>query len=192
MGNIGSQTALALARLGVREFTLWDHDTVEAHNLSSQSFFDCDLGIPKVQAMKELISMINRDSIVRIRQEKFRAVDFEGGIVVIAVDSMAERKKIQQALVKHEQKTGIKPSTIIDGRMGGPQLEIYSLTTFEDWANTFHDNPSNDPCGARYICYISMVMGAFVANQIKRILKGEEYKKNIIFDIDHLQLITSK
>ncbi len=192
VGNIGSQTALALARLGVSEMILWDHDKVESHNISSQSFFVNHDKIHKVAAMKDQIQMINMDSFVRIHAEKFDPSKFEGGILVIAVDTMKGREKIHQQLVKHERETGIKPSMILDGRMGGPQLEIYTLPDLETWEKSFVSNPSTDPCGARYICYISMVMGGFMANQIKRIIKGEEFKKNILFNIDALQLLTSR
>lgn len=135
--------------------------------------------------MKAIMNDVNDDVIAFSHNEKFIGDRFEGGILVIAVDSMKERKRIHEAL----KASGHAPDLIIDGRMGGPQLEVYTCTTLDEWEETFVDNPSRDSCGARYICYISMVIGSFIANQIKRAIKKEPYKKSILFNIDALQLI---
>lgn len=185
VGNIGSQTSLALARLGIEVFRFYDFDHVEPHNLSSQSFFLSDHNRSKVEAIMEQVKNVNPEAVPMGFQRRFSGSEFEGGILVIAVDSMEERRKICSELKEHK----LVPRLIIDGRMGGPQLEIYTCTSLDEWETTFVDNPSQDPCGARYICYISMVIGAWIANQVKRFLKQESYKKQIIFNIDTLQLI---
>lgn len=135
--------------------------------------------------MNRLISDINRDSVVSCYNEKFHGKEFKGGILVIAVDSMKEREKI----CKNVKASGVVPSLIIDGRMGGPQLEIYTCSSFEEWEETFTDTPSQDSCGARYICYTSMIIGALISNQVKRFLKKEKLKNFILFNINSLQLI---
>lgn len=185
LGNIGSQTALALARLGVRGLELYDHDKVEAHNLSSQSFDTSHLGEYKVHASEKQISLINPNSLSISIPKKFTGKGSVPKIVIIAVDTMKGRKQI----FKEMKKSKIFPDLLIDGRMGGPQIEVYSCTSFHEWEETFSDNPSNDPCGARYICYSSMVIGSFIANQVKRHLKGETLKREILFNIDNYQLL---
>lgn len=186
LGNIGSQTGIALARLGIREFYLFDQDIVEEHNLSSQGYSIRDLKKLKTASLEQIIKEINDKVFTSIAgNQKFNGDYCFSQVLIIAVDSMKERKRICQNLKKSET----KPKFIIDGRMGGAQLEIYSCQTLEEWESTFVDNPSRDPCGARYICYISMIIGALIANQVKRYLKGESYKKEIIFNINTLQLI---
>ena len=128
---------------------------------------------------------INKNIKVSAFSEKFSGENCLSNILVIAVDTMKERKRICNKL----KKSAYKPKLIIDGRMGGPQLEIYTCQSLEEWEDTLFDNPSKDSCGARYICYISMVIGSLIANQIKRLIKGESYKKSILFNIDSLQLI---
>ena len=185
LGNIGSQTAVALARLGISYFDLYDHDKVEAHNLSSQSFDTTHLGNYKVIAAADQIQKINPDANAMASITKYDGFE-TGGIIIIAVDSMKERQKI----CANMQKLKVPfPKLLIDGRMGGPQLEVYTLSSYKEWEDTFCDNPSTDPCGARYICYTSMVIGSFIANQVKRFLKGEKLKKEIIFNIDTYQLL---
>ena len=185
LGNIGSQTAVALTRLGLKDFYLYDHDIVEEHNLSSQSFFIDQLKKPKVEMIKEILRNINKNISVLALREKYNGDTSFGDILIVAVDSMKERKRIWKNLYKRN----IRPELIIDGRMGGPQLEIYTCKTLEEWEDTFVDNPSKDSCGARYICYISMVIGSLIANQVKRFIKSEPYKKTILFNIDSLQLV---
>lgn len=145
-----------------------------------------DLAVLKTFSLVRIIKDIN--DLVFVSTDVDRKFDGDfcfSKILIVAVDSMKERKRICQNLKKSET----KPKFIIDGRMGGAQLEIYSCLTLEEWESTFVDNPSRDPCGARYICYISMIIGALIANQVKRYLKGEPYKKEIMFNINTLQLI---
>lgn len=185
VGNIGSQTALALTRLGIYNLHLYDHDKVEEHNLASQSFSVYDLGRDKVEALKETLLSINKELDIEKYVEKYEGDELFTDILIVAVDTMEARKTICKKL----KKNNIKPDLVVDGRMGGSQLEVYTYTDLENWEKTFSDNPSQDPCGGRYICYVSMTIGSFIANQIKRFLKGEEYKKQIIFDIDSYDLI---
>src|SRR3989304_816035 len=71
LGNIGSQTAVALTRLGLKDFYLYDHDIVEEHNLSSQSFFIDQLKKPKVEMIKEILRNINKNISVLALREKY-------------------------------------------------------------------------------------------------------------------------
>lgn len=189
LGNIGSQTALALARLGISFLELYDHDKVESHNLSSQSFDTLDLNKFKVAASKEQLLKINPEIVVMTHENKFmgkKGSISPENIVVIAVDSMKTRKDICKSMKKNKIPF---PKLLIDGRMGGSQIEVHSFYSYEEWENSFCDNPSNDPCGARYICYTSMIIGAFIANQIKRFLNNESIKKEIIFEVNNYQLL---
>jgi len=186
LGNIGSQTAIALARLGINHMELWDFDKVELHNLSSQAFDTNHLGVLKADAISEQIKAINPGLAWVAMPKKFEPKFTFSNILIIAVDSMKERKAIFKKMID----CGIEfPELIIDARMGGSQMEVYSCSSYDEWQETFCDKPSDDPCGARYICYTSMVIGAFIANQIKRFLKSEPIKKEIIFNINTYQII---
>lgn len=50
--GIGSQTALAAARLGVGSITLLDPDVVELTNVNRQAYLPKDVGNSKVSALK--------------------------------------------------------------------------------------------------------------------------------------------
>ncbi|MFA5395905.1 MAG: ThiF family adenylyltransferase [Methanogenium sp.] len=184
-GNIGSWAALALAKLGIKSITLYDDDIVESHNLSSQCFSIEDIDKNKVDCLEKQLKGVNNSIDVFRHAKKFNGEELIDDVLIVAVDSMKERQRIYNN-IKHGI---IYPKVIIDARLGGPQLEIYTCRSLEEWNETFSDNPSQDPCGARYICYISMIVGALIANQIKRVLKDESIKRSILFHLDTLQLI---
>ena len=189
LGTNGSNAVYCLARLGIKNIRVYDHDIVSSHNLASQQYFENDIGRSKTFCLAETLKRGLHTNIIYNQTKPKTKFDsnsiFLDDIVVIAVDTMKERIKIHDILAK----SIFKPKLIIDSRMGGPQLEIYTCKTLEEWEDTFVDNPSKDSCGARSICYISMIIGSLIANQIKRFLKSESYKKMILFNINSLQLV---
>lgn len=59
VGGLGSNVALALARSGIGRLILADFDVVEPSNLNRQAYFVEHLGMPKTEAIKELIHRAN-------------------------------------------------------------------------------------------------------------------------------------
>jgi len=59
VGGLGSAVAIALARSGVGRMILADFDIVEPSNLNRQQYFVDQLGLPKVDALKENLKRIN-------------------------------------------------------------------------------------------------------------------------------------
>jgi len=59
VGGLGSAIAVALARSGVGRLILADFDIVEPSNLNRQQYFVDQLGLPKVDALKENLKRIN-------------------------------------------------------------------------------------------------------------------------------------
>lgn len=188
LGNIGSQAGVALARMGLQNYTLWDGDIVEAHNLSSQSYDMMDIGHGKTTATLSHMESINPNVDVMLMEHYKGQVPLTG-IVIVAVDSIEARKEI----LDHIKKSKVKPSLLIDGRLGGPQLEIYTYKSneIEDWEKKMYEGTSSDPCGARYISYMSMLIGALIANQVKRYLNEEDLNRNVIFHMDSLEIINT-
>lgn len=185
MGNIGSHAALALTRMGIQHFSLYDFDTVEEHNLSSQSYGHEDIGLPKVMAVTKQMRAINPDLEVVMNEKAFDGNELLTGVLVIGVDTMDARKSICQLMREYDN----VPDMIIDGRIGGNQLELYIPESLEAWEKTFSDNPSEDPCGGRYIAYVSTIIGGLIAKQVQKHLTGSETDKSIMMDINSLQVV---
>ncbi|MDR2508532.1 MAG: sulfur carrier protein ThiS adenylyltransferase ThiF [Candidatus Ancillula sp.] len=59
LGGLGSNIAIALARIGVGKLKLIDFDVVEPSNLNRQQYFISHLGMLKTDALKALIGEIN-------------------------------------------------------------------------------------------------------------------------------------
>ena len=53
VGAIGRQVALQLAAIGVRRLQLFDFDTVEPTNVTTQGYRHTDLGLQKVVATRQ-------------------------------------------------------------------------------------------------------------------------------------------
>jgi len=188
LGNIGSHATLTLARLGIQNFKLWDFDTIEEHNLSSQAFSLLDISQKKNNTMKEKIQELNRSANIELF-EKFEAKDVSkinnDDIIVIAIDTMNGRKEIYQHLKKANKEFNL----LIDSRVGGSQLEIYNCKNLEEWNSTFVDQASQDPCGGRFICYTSIITGAMIANQVKKLLTGAELHNSLMLNVDSLDIL---
>ena len=172
LGNIGSHTALALARLGVADITIYDADTVEEHNLSSQSYAVADIGKTKVKALSRQIAEFAPDCKIRGVESDFKGCEKVQDIVIIAVDTMSGRAEIAEHLV--EQK-----AYVIDGRMGGGQIEVHAQPARE-WRKTLVSEADTDPCSARYISYTSYLIAGAIANTVKRHIMGERDIKRMI------------
>lgn len=98
-GAIGSTLCEQLARIGVTDFVLYDFDTVSAHNISNQNFFQRDVGRNKAEVCKELILAINEDAEVTIYTDGLTEpyVLSEGGLVCLCVDNIDLRRTIMEA-----------------------------------------------------------------------------------------------
>lgn len=74
VGGVGSYTAEALARTGVGNLVLIDHDEVSLTNLNRQIHATVDtIDKPKVEVMKERILSINPEANVEIFKEVYNA-----------------------------------------------------------------------------------------------------------------------
>ena len=58
-GGLGSTVAVALARSGIGRLVVADYDVVEPSNLNRQQYFVDQIGLPKVEALRENLLRIN-------------------------------------------------------------------------------------------------------------------------------------
>ena len=72
-GGLGSNAALMLARSGVEHFLLVDDDRVDASNLNRQQFWPRHVGMPKVEALRELLLELNPAAQVETLQLRLTA-----------------------------------------------------------------------------------------------------------------------
>lgn len=105
-GGLGSNCAMALARSGVGTLVICDHDVVEASNLNRQYFFMDQIGMAKVEALRENILATDPQVRVLIHCGMLTAENTAGvfrgcDIVVEALDS-ADMKEMLITAIQSE------------------------------------------------------------------------------------------
>lgn len=95
-GSVGSTIAELLARLGITNISLYDFDTVSAHNIANQMFFNEDIKRPKVEAVKDLICKINPDAEknIKLYPKGYTSETRLSGYVFLCIDNIDLRREI--------------------------------------------------------------------------------------------------
>jgi len=113
VGGLGSNVAISLARVGVGYIKIIDFDVVEPSNLNRQQYFINQIGMKKVEALKENIKRINpfiklvtvEENITKENVENiFKDVD----IIVEAFDN-----PVNKAMLVNEVLANFKDKKII-------------------------------------------------------------------------------
>lgn len=126
-GAIGSTVAENLVRFGITKITLYDFDTVEAHNIANQMFRHTDIGKLKIDALAEYLTEINPECAADLKLVK------EGwtgqrlsGYVFLCVDNIDLRCEIATAC---KENTFVKG--MFDFRMRLTDAQHYAA----DWSD---------------------------------------------------------
>ena len=105
-GGLGSNCAVALARVGVGKLVIADFDKVEISNLNRQYFFSGQVGMPKVLALKEVIYMI--DPFVNVEthetvldKENIPWIFKDCDVIVEAFDRAEMKQMIIETVTEH-------------------------------------------------------------------------------------------
>lgn len=90
-GGLGSNCALNLVRCGFKKFRIVDFDIVEYSNLNRQFFFLDQVGMPKVEALRQNLSHINPDIQiealnVKVTKENVQTLFYDCDVIVEAFD----------------------------------------------------------------------------------------------------------
>jgi len=97
-GGLGSNCAVALARVGVGELVVADFDIIEESNLNRQYFFYDQIGQKKAFCLKENIALINPHIIVNAFDKKLNDLDighlYKDCDVIVEAFDKAEMKQM--------------------------------------------------------------------------------------------------
>lgn len=189
-GGIGSPAVLALAKMGASDLKVFDGDLVETHNIPNQFYRLEDVGSSKVKALQEIVDDFTGAQI-GVREERFEGNQALRGIVIGAVDSMVSRSAVWKG-VRHNPNSLL----LIDARMGAEVCLIYTIRPNRPADITFYESTLytdeeavSAPCTERAIIYNTLMIASLVLNQVKKFARGEELKKEIIFDLRTLTLL---
>jgi sulfur carrier protein ThiS adenylyltransferase len=117
LGGLGSAVAVALARVGVGTLILADFDLVEPSNLNRQQYDVGHIGMPKTEAMADVLKRINPYASIDARQVKLDRdnlpVIFKDAMVLVECFDGADQK----AMLVESAREGL-PDTYIIGASG--------------------------------------------------------------------------
>lgn len=179
-GAIGSFTVLNLAKMGFSDITVWDFDSVDEVNLSSQFYRRSDIGKPKVEALRDLVRDFTGTEIKAVNQ-KYESGVFNG-VVISAVDSMAVRKTIWE---NHYLKS-FGTRIVIDPRMSAEFAALYcanplSADDHARYSKTLHsdENSVQERCTAKATMYTVGMISGFVSRVMRDVLSDKTYVNSV-------------
>lgn len=151
-GASGSATAVILAQMGVSNLSVWDFDTVEAHNLPNQAYDLCDVDKPKVEALARVIKAKTGFDIETHNEKVEKQNIMPKRYVFMMVDSMKARREIFDNCILRKS---FNTDLVIETRMGPDAGRCYAFNPnspkeVEDWKKTLYsdDNASTSACGS--------------------------------------------
>ena len=173
-GGIGSWLLMALSKMGLPSFKIYDADVVQEHNFF-QAFRREDVGKSKVQATEEILMDFAGCAVTAI-PEHFVGQERLKGIVICAVDSMDVRIDIWHNHVRYNPNI----SLFVESRMGAEELRVYSLKpTDPDLVRRYEEflYPSSEafqaPCSEKSIVYTVFASAGIIGREVKAYLTGE-------------------
>jgi len=133
VGGLGSNIAVALARVGIGALVLADLDVVEPSNLNRQHYFSDQIGLPKVEALQQTLARINPYVKVAAHHCRLDAENipglFDGVAVMVEAFDAADQKAMlvetfrsrfpETPLVAASGMAGYAPSNSITTRRAG-------------------------------------------------------------------------
>lgn len=97
-GGLGSNCAVALARVGVGHLIVVDFDIISESNLNRQYYFYDQIGSPKIQALKENIERINplvKVTAINLKLDDQNIKDIFNGVdVLVEAFDRSDQKQI--------------------------------------------------------------------------------------------------
>jgi molybdopterin/thiamine biosynthesis adenylyltransferase len=191
-GGIGSVAGLVLAKMGVKDLTVYDPDVVANHNLPNQTYRLTDVGRPKVDALADTCREFAGVEI-KVRQEKFPVTTTPSGIVISGVDSMTARQEIWAGAVR------LNPllACYIEARMGAQEGRVYTVVPHNpDHIALYEaslyssDDAVQLPCTARAICFNTFYLAGLIGSQVRKFVMDDDARPEIIFDLTSNVVLT--
>ncbi len=176
LGGLGSVVAIALARVGVGRLILVDFDVVEPSNLNRQQYFTHQIGMSKVDALRDNLAGVNPCVSIRTHHEKvdpgnverlFREAD----VVVEAFDRADQKAMLINAVSEKMPEKYIVAASGVAGY--GDNNEIKTVR-FSSRLFIVGDQKTAARPGVGLMAPRVGIAAHHQANTVLRILLGEE------------------
>ena len=125
-GATGSYVVSLLAQIGIKNISAWDFDIVEEHNLPNQIYTIKQIGMPKVEALKELVKEKSGFEIEIHNERVVDQITNPGNYFFLLTDTMASRREIFEKCI---QGRAFNTDLVIETRMDAidPRLDGFAL-----------------------------------------------------------------
>lgn len=148
-GGLGSNCAVALARSGVGRLVICDFDIIEKSNLNRQYYFENQVGILKVDALRENILKISPDVRVITFTNKLDATNIEKiftgcHVIVEALDKAPMKEMFIETV---QSRLPATPLIAGSGMAGWGKNETLRARKLDDSLYVCGDECSEDSAG---------------------------------------------
>ena len=192
-GATGSWLALILAKLGLKNITVYDFDRVEEHNLPNQFYGEDDVKEFKIKALRRNI-VEQTGTAIKIQNCEIKDnVNLEGFVFVLT-DTMHSRKNIFENLLENNDKV----LRVVETRMGLTHGRIYFINPndekqVEKYKQTFYSDEESAVsfCGtSQSIVTTAIGIAQLAANKlIKYVNNSSDIYNEILIDFEYLTVI---
>jgi len=174
-GSIGSHLAVGLAKIGIKDITVYDYDVVETENIPAQ-FYAVRQGETNLFKTECIQYMVDYMTGIKIKTENIKITkDFEpnispNSIHILAFDNIEARKIIINKLTNF-------PIHLIDGRIGGFNWEVYYVRCNEDtkeYKKTLEGTFSELECGEKCLWVVNAIISARIITNVIKISKRKQ------------------
>jgi len=171
-GGVGSALVMNAAIMGFKRIHVWDFDNLEPHNLSTTTYPEEYLGLPKVEAAKNQAELYNKSVKIFTHNEEWVSGKYLSPIVMMAPDNMEVRYSVY--LDWYHNNTGV----LIDMRMGALTMEVISvMPEHNNYVDTW--KPSNsirdEECTAKHTIFTASIVSGIGLAQAFNCLHHMQY-----------------
>lgn len=187
-GALGGAVLMCLGKMGFGRrgrLTVTDFDLCEPHNVPNQWFRPGDAAVrrAKVDAVADTAFWVLGTAVspveARFTGDEERPV---GPVVVLAVDTLAERRAIWQRL---RERADVR--LVVDVRAGAEVVEVQSVATDRDDPADYEAGlaaePFEEACTRRAVFYGALGAAALAGSVVRAWVKGEPFPRRVTLDL---------
>lgn len=190
-GGIGSWVSMFLSRIG-HKLIIYDMDEVDETNMAGQCYMHSNIGMKKVDAVKEVCSAFSNNEI-EVNDNPYDEKSMSTSLVVSCFDNMKARKimferwlEAARFYYKKDMQDHLAKCLFVDGRMTAEQGQIYFVKankeSVEKYRETlFEDGEVEDlPCSFKATSHngamIASHMISGINNHLSNVYVGFDYR----------------
>ena len=171
-GGVGSALVMNAAIMGFKRIHIWDFDTLENHNLSTTTYPEECLGLPKVIAAQKQAVFYNNKVKVYAHNEEWIQGKYLSPNVMMAPDNMEVRYAVY--LDWYHNNKGM----LVDMRMGALTMEVISVTPqHNNYVDTWRPSAAiqDEECTAKHTIFTAAVISGIGLSQAFNCLHHKQF-----------------